>query len=123
MHNYYLAVDIGASSGRHMLGHLENGKMVLEEIYRFENGMTKQDGRHGSEVYKIMPERHNRDTLPGGGERASAFSLQPLTRSSGTPRWIMWRYMRISVWYLLSVIIRRWRFRRIGGRRHCGIKK
>ena len=27
---YYLAVDIGASSGRHILGHMENGKMVLE---------------------------------------------------------------------------------------------
>mgnify|MGYP001138326272 CR=1 FL=1 len=37
---YYLAVDIGASSGRHMLCHLEDHKMVLEEIYRFSNGMT-----------------------------------------------------------------------------------
>ena len=37
---YYLAVDIGASSGRHMLSHLEDGKLVLEEIYRFPNGMT-----------------------------------------------------------------------------------
>ena len=41
---YYLAVDIGASSGRHILGHMENGKMILEEIYRFENGMVKKDG-------------------------------------------------------------------------------
>ena len=40
MSRYYLAVDIGASSGRHMLGHLEDGKMHLEEIYRFENGMA-----------------------------------------------------------------------------------
>ena len=23
---YYLAVDIGASSGRHIIGHMENGK-------------------------------------------------------------------------------------------------
>lgn len=30
--NYYLAIDIGASSGRHILGHLENNKMILEEI-------------------------------------------------------------------------------------------
>lgn len=45
MCDYYLAVDIGASSGRHMLGYLENGKIVLEEIYRFENGMTKQDDK------------------------------------------------------------------------------
>ena len=41
MSAYYLAVDIGASSGRHILGSVENGKIVLEEIYRFENGMTK----------------------------------------------------------------------------------
>lgn len=56
MHNYYLAVDIGASSGRHMLGHLENGKMVLEEIYRFENGMTKQDGRLLWDVGRLFDE-------------------------------------------------------------------
>lgn len=42
MQTYYLAIDIGASSGRHILGHLENGIMKLEEIYRFENGMQKQ---------------------------------------------------------------------------------
>ena len=35
---YFLAIDSGASSGRHILGSLENGKMVLEEIYRFKNG-------------------------------------------------------------------------------------
>lgn len=45
METYYLAVDIGASSGRHILGHLENGQIVLEEIYRFENGMDKQGGK------------------------------------------------------------------------------
>ena len=41
MSPYFLAVDIGASSGRHMLGHLEKGRLVLEEIYRFENGMKQ----------------------------------------------------------------------------------
>ncbi|MDR0817834.1 MAG: rhamnulokinase [Clostridiales Family XIII bacterium] len=44
MSNYYLAIDIGASSGRHILGHLKDGLMVLEEVYRFENGMIQQDG-------------------------------------------------------------------------------
>lgn len=44
MSNYYLAVDIGASSGRHILGSIIDGKMVLEEVYRFENGMKKKDG-------------------------------------------------------------------------------
>lgn len=42
---YYLAVDIGASSGRLILSHLEEGKMILEEIHRFENGM-KPSGTH-----------------------------------------------------------------------------
>lgn len=41
---YYLAVDIGASSGRHILSHLQDGKMVLEEIHRFPNGMKDVGG-------------------------------------------------------------------------------
>ena len=53
---YYLAVDIGASSGRHMLGHMENGRMVLEEIYRFENGMTRRDGKLVWETDRLFAE-------------------------------------------------------------------
>ena len=41
---YYLGIDIGASSGRHILGHLQNGKLELEEVYRFENGMQEENG-------------------------------------------------------------------------------
>lgn len=44
MNKYYLAIDIGASSGRHILGHLENGQMILEEIHRFPNGNVEKDG-------------------------------------------------------------------------------
>ncbi len=44
MSTYYLAVDIGASSGRHMVGSLEDGKIKLEEVYRFPNGMNRVDG-------------------------------------------------------------------------------
>lgn len=44
MASYYLAIDIGASSGRHILGHLENGRMVLEEIHRFENRQVRKNG-------------------------------------------------------------------------------
>jgi rhamnulokinase len=42
--NYYLAIDIGASSGRHILGWIENGKIRIEEIYRFENCLKEKDG-------------------------------------------------------------------------------
>ena len=41
---YYLAIDIGASSGRHILGHVENGTMVLEEVFRFDNLQKRQNG-------------------------------------------------------------------------------
>ncbi|RHM53556.1 rhamnulokinase [Mitsuokella sp. AF33-22] len=40
----YLAIDIGASSGRHILGWMDKGKMRIEEIYRFENKLVKQNG-------------------------------------------------------------------------------
>lgn len=39
MGKYYLAVDIGASSGRHILGHMNQGSIEIEEIHRFENGI------------------------------------------------------------------------------------
>ena len=42
--DYFLAIDIGASGGRHILGYLENKKMVCEEIYRFPNVLVKKDG-------------------------------------------------------------------------------
>ena len=41
---YYLAIDIGASSGRHIVGWRENGKIKTKEVYRFPNGVHKQDG-------------------------------------------------------------------------------
>jgi rhamnulokinase len=34
----YLAVDIGASSGRHVLGRFDGQRLQLEEVFRFENG-------------------------------------------------------------------------------------
>jgi acetylglutamate kinase len=41
---YFLAIDIGASSGRHILGSVTDGKLSLEEVYRFPNGMKEEDG-------------------------------------------------------------------------------
>ena len=53
---YYLAIDIGASSGRHILGWVENGKMQLEEIYRFDNGMDEVDGHLCWDVERLFSE-------------------------------------------------------------------
>lgn len=40
----YLAVDIGASSGRHIVASLEEGRLVMKEVYRFPNGAKEKDG-------------------------------------------------------------------------------
>jgi rhamnulokinase len=40
---YYLAIDIGASSGRHVLGWHQDGKLMTEEIYRFPNGVSSNE--------------------------------------------------------------------------------
>jgi rhamnulokinase len=41
----YLAVDMGASSGRHVLGRFDGNRLELEEVYRFENGAVDVGGR------------------------------------------------------------------------------
>lgn len=39
--DHYLAIDIGASSGRHIVGYKENGELHTEEVYRFPNCIKK----------------------------------------------------------------------------------
>ena len=42
---YYLAIDLGASSGRHIIGYKDQGEIKLEEIHRFKTGMDEsRDG-------------------------------------------------------------------------------
>lgn len=53
---YYLAVDIGASSGRHILGWIEDGKLKIEEVYRFENRTVKRGGHICWEVDRLFEE-------------------------------------------------------------------
>ncbi len=56
---YCLAIDMGASSGRHILGYIEDGKLKLQEIYRFENGITDIDGTLCWDVDKLFTEIKN----------------------------------------------------------------
>ena len=39
-----LAIDIGASSGRHIVGWMADGNLQTEEVYRFPNGVTEAEG-------------------------------------------------------------------------------
>ena len=41
---FHLAIDIGASSGRHIIGWKENGNLCTQEVYRFPNGVRKENG-------------------------------------------------------------------------------
>lgn len=54
MCKYYLAIDIGASSGRHILGSLKDGRIELEEIHRFPNGMVERDGESVWDVDELF---------------------------------------------------------------------
>ena len=52
----YVAVDIGASSGRLMLSQLKNSKMVLTEMHRFKNGFTLKNGHDRWDIDHIIKE-------------------------------------------------------------------
>ncbi len=41
---YYLAIDIGASSGRHIVGWRDNGEIQTKEVFRFPNGVKRENG-------------------------------------------------------------------------------
>ena len=40
---YFLAIDLGATSGRHVVGYFESGVIKLEEVYRFKTGMDESN--------------------------------------------------------------------------------
>lgn len=59
MTKYSIAVDIGASSGRLILGYLENGLLKLDEIYRFENNIVQKGTSFCWEEDKLFQEIKN----------------------------------------------------------------
>jgi len=44
--NYYLAIDLGASSGRHILACINDGKIEYEEMHRFDNDFISKSGSY-----------------------------------------------------------------------------
>lgn len=56
MKGYSIAVDIGASSGRLILGHLESGILNLEEIHRFENKIIKKGQSFCWDIERLFQE-------------------------------------------------------------------
>jgi rhamnulokinase len=56
MQKHVLAFDLGASSGRAMLGRLEDGKIVLEELHRFPNDPVQAGGRLHWDILRLLHE-------------------------------------------------------------------
>lgn len=77
--DYYLAIDIGSTSGRHMVGWLENGEICQREVYRFSNGPDKEDGHLVWDLERLFNE------VVSGIQRA--FSLYPDIRSLSVDTW------------------------------------
>ena len=50
----YLAIDIGASSGRAIIGSVRDGKISLEEVYRFENSQVRLNGHDCWDIDKLV---------------------------------------------------------------------
>jgi len=75
----YIAVDLGAESGRVMLGELAGGKIILREMHRFANGPTQQGDSLRWDFNKLMTE-----ILAGIGKAAAAC---PGARSIGVDTW------------------------------------
>ena len=75
----FLAVDIGASSGRHILGRVENGRIALEEIYRFDNAQVSRGGHDCWDADSLV------DSVVAGLKAAADRGVRP--ESVGIDTW------------------------------------
>ncbi len=78
--NYFLAFDLGASSGRAILGKLSDGKLELEEIHRFKNQMSLIHGKYFWNIFSLF------DELKAGLKKCvTEYKIQPT--SIGIDTW------------------------------------
>lgn len=78
--NYFLAFDLGASSGRAILGILSNGNLELKEVHRFKNQMSLIHGSYFWNIFNLF------DELKTGLKKCiSEFGIQP--ESIGVDTW------------------------------------
>ena len=53
---YFFAVDLGATSGRTIIGTIMDGKVALEEVTRFPNNLIMQGGHYYWDIYALYNE-------------------------------------------------------------------
>ncbi|ULT58266.1 rhamnulokinase [Neobacillus drentensis] len=79
MTKYSIAVDIGASSGRLILGWLENGLLKLDEFHRFENKIVKKGDSYCWEADQLFQE------IKHGLKKCNELGIKP--NSIGIDTW------------------------------------
>jgi len=77
-HSHYLAIDLGAESGRVMLGTFWEGRLTLEEIHRFSNGAVVIRGSRRWDLLHLYAEIVE-------GLRKPVRAASRFTRSAPTP--------------------------------------
>lgn len=75
---YHLAIDIGASSGRHMIGYVENDQLKVQEIYRFKNQLVEKDGHICWDIDRLF------DEILNGMKRCKQLDMIPQTMGIDT---------------------------------------
>ncbi|SFJ82020.1 L-rhamnulokinase [Halobacillus dabanensis] len=79
MSKYSIAVDIGASSGRLMAGKVEEDRLTLQEIHRFENKISKNGAFFCWDMEKIFHE------IKAGIKKCCTAEIEPV--SIGIDTW------------------------------------
>lgn len=79
MKDTYLAVDIGASSGRCIVGSAENKDIKIQETYRFENGLIEKNGHKCWDIERL------KDSVIAGIAETVKKGFSP--RSIGVDTW------------------------------------
>ncbi|MDR0909552.1 MAG: rhamnulokinase [Spirochaetaceae bacterium] len=70
---YHVAVDLGASSGRLILGWLEDGRFALKEAHRFSNGFVFREGHERWDIDSLV------DEILSGLEKIKSLGIESCT--------------------------------------------
>ena len=102
---YCLAIDIGASSGRHIVGWKEGGQLRTKEVYRFPNRALTQGGHLVWDVEGLLAsvETGIEQALEKFPEMSSLSIDTPASRNSSITSgswslscWVYWE--RLTPW-------------------------
>ena len=72
---YFFAVDLGATSGRTIVGSLSDGKFDLEELTRFDNNLIETGGHFYWDIYALYFE------IPGDATSYMWARMEPFSET------------------------------------------